>query len=65
MAFTVYENTYMGPSLYNLAKVGKLHLDCSTGKLLPTANYGSVIYRMQEVQRKKISVHCSRTFMMS
>ena len=52
MAFTVYENTYMGPSLYNLAKVGKLHLDCSTGKLLPTANYGFAIYRMQ-VQRKR------------
>ncbi len=37
--------------LYNSKQVGKLHIDRLSGKLLPNANYGSAIYRMQESQR--------------
>ena len=31
------------PPLYNSKQVGKLHLDRSSGKLFPKANYGATI----------------------
>ncbi len=39
--------------LYNSKQVDKLHLDRSSGKLFQNANYGSAIYWMQEVQRRR------------
>ena len=40
------------PPLYNSKQAGKLHLDRSSGKLFPSANYGAAIFGMQVVQRK-------------
>jgi hypothetical protein len=40
----------------------KLHLNRSSEKLLPNANYVATIYWMQEVQRKQISLRWSKTW---
>jgi hypothetical protein len=47
----LYCQTHPTNQLCNCKKVGKLHLDISSGKLLPKANYGSAIYWMQESKK--------------
>jgi hypothetical protein len=49
--------------LNNSKQVGKLHLDRSSGKLFPNANYGYTILLNAISLTKKICVHPSRTLM--